>query len=124
MSKLLKATIASHRPHIAARMTAENGYDATKHLHTKDLTKAGLINQAEQDDLDGCVDDLAASGHQGAGYINAAKAGMVGDTGLNDDALIKELLGELAPNGDTMATDGDSGEGIGNSEDADDKVTA
>lgn len=106
MSKALKKIIARHRPSIAARMTAANGYDQTKHLHVGDLHKAGLINGAEATDLDSCVDDLATSGDPLAAFINAAKSGMVGNGGLNDDAVI-----------DALTTDGDSDD---DGDDADD----
>lgn len=103
MSKALKKIAARHRPTIAARMTAANGYDETKHLHPVDLQRAGLINGAEASDLDNCVDDLATGGDPLAAFINAAKSGMVDNKGLNDDAV----LDALTPHGDDDVFGGD-----------------
>lgn len=124
MSKLLKATIKPHRPHIAAKMTPENGYDETKHLHVKDLKKAKVITSAEAADLDDCLKDLAGSGSNAAGYLNAASAGMLDSKSLNDDAFIKALMATDSDEGDDTDSDDDSELGDDEPADLDDKVTA
>jgi hypothetical protein len=92
MSHLLKAIAKTHRPHLAAKMTAENGYDADKHRFAADLAKDGILTKAEAEDLDGCVDDLATDGHDGAALYKAAQSGEVDSSKLNDDELIAQLM--------------------------------
>lgn len=108
MSKLLKAIAAKHRPHIAARMTKENGYNEDKHRVSDDLVKAGLMTKAEQADLDGCIEDLASDGHLGAGVMRSAQTGGVNTDRLNDVELLKEILG------DDLPADGNDGDDDGN----------
>lgn len=126
MSKVLKKVLETHRPHIAARLTKENGYDGQKHLHVSDLHKAGIISDAEKADLDGCIDDAAGTGDHFAGALKAAMAGELNEGKLNSDAFIKSLMA-LDPDGKDGDEDDDmDGEddqdGLG--EDADEKVTA
>lgn len=124
MSKLLKAVIAPHRPHIAARMTAEHGYDESKHLHVKDLKKAKVITAAEATDLDDCLRDLAGSGSNAAGYLNAVSAGMLDSKSLNDDDFIRALMATDSDEGDDTDPDDNSDEGDDEPADLDDKITA
>jgi hypothetical protein len=125
---MLKAIATAHRPHLAAKMTKENGYDEQKHLLTDDLVKAGIMTQSEADDLDGCVDDLAADGHDGAGVIKAARSGEVDKSKLNDDELLKALFTAIGPDDGSDDVDGDDDldgdDGDGTTKDADDVVTA
>lgn len=125
MSKVLKKVLATHRPHIAARLTTENGYDEGKHLHVSHLHKAGLITDAEKDDLDGCVDDAAGTGDHFAAALKAAMSGEISNTKLNDDDFIKSLMA-LDPDGKDGDEDDDmDGQDDGDfGEDADEKVTA
>lgn len=117
MSKALKAIATKHRPHIAARMTAENGYDGVKHLHVADLHKAGIISKLEADDLGGCVDDLAGSGDPLAAFLKAAETGEVKSDGLNNQDLVDALTTD-------SDEDADDGDGMDDMADSDSKVTA
>lgn len=92
MSKLLKAVATKHRPHIAALMTPEKGYNEKKHLFTDDLAKAGVINADQASDLDGCVEDLFNDGSPAAKALKQAKAGKISKDRLNDDDFINALL--------------------------------
>lgn len=118
MSKLLKAAIKNHRPHIAARLTKENGYDERKHLHASDLHEAGFIDGAELADLQGCVDDLASSGSNTARALKAAMSGELSADKMNDDAFIKALMALDSDVG------GDDGDDLDEPIDTDEKVTA
>lgn len=92
MSKLLKAVATKHRPHIAAKMTKENGYDAKKHLTGKHLHAAGVISEDEAKDLDDCVQQL-------------------GDAFSNNDDFRKAMLGDDAgPDDDGLDDDGTDGD--------------
>lgn len=122
MSKLLKATISKHRPHIAARLIAANGYDEAKHIHSGDLHKAGLIDDGEKADLDGCVDDLAGDNSALAGALKAIMSGELGSDKANDDAFIKSLMDlDGAQDSDEDEDDGDA---VDDLTDSDEEVTA
>lgn len=124
MSKLLKAVAAVHRPHIAAKMIAENGYDETKHLRSKDLHKAGIINKPELDDLDDCLADLAKGHHNGANALLSALDG----SKLNDAESVKSLMAMDSDTGNDEDDDADGSDDDqaddGDPLTSDDKVTA
>lgn len=123
MSKLLKAVLRKHRPHIVAKMTKENGYDETKHLHAKDLHKAGIISKSDLDDVENCLDDLAAGHHNGVNALRAAASGELSKDKLNDDAFIKTIMAldsDTGGDGDSVDADSDDDGPIGDDELADD----
>jgi len=122
MSKLLKATIAKHRPHIAARLTEANGYDEAKHIHSGDLHRAGLINDQEKADLDGCVDDLNGDGSALAGALKAIMSGKLPMGKANDDEFIKSLM-DLDGQADSDEGE-DDGDAVDDLSDSDEEVTA
>lgn len=122
MSKLLKATIGKHRPHLAARLTEANGYDEAKHIHSGDLHRAGLINDQEKADLDGCVDDLAGDNSALAGALKAIMSGELPMGKANDDEFIKSLMDI---DGATDSDEGeDDGDAVDDLTDSDEEVTA
>lgn len=92
MSKLLKKVATTHRPHIAAKMTAANGYDETKHRTSAELHKAGIISAADKASLDDCVDDLSGLGDNFGGALKAAMSGEISPDKLNDDDFIRSLM--------------------------------
>jgi hypothetical protein len=98
MSKLLKRVIDKHMPHLSHRMTAEAGYDSTKHLTVRDLHKAKLISDKEKAAIDSCLDDLSSlddnsSSSNAAKVLKGVEAGEGDRDSLNDDAFIKALMG-------------------------------
>jgi len=104
MSKLLKKVVTRHRPHLAAKMTAANGYDAAKHRTTADLKKAGIFSAAEAADIDACIEDLSGVGDNMGGALKAASSGEINPDKLNDDAFIESLL----DGADSVDDDGDN----------------
>lgn len=101
MSKLLKAVATKHRPHIAAKMTPENGYNEKKHLFGDDLHKAGIITKPDADDLDGCVEDLFGDGDPAAKALKQAKKGRINKDRLNDEDFVNALMA-VDDNGDSL----------------------
>jgi hypothetical protein len=91
MSKLLKAVIKPHRPHIVAKLTKAHGYDENKHVTVGDLKDGGLISGSEATDLFGCTDDLADGGSSKAKALKAIGAGKIDRKKANDDDFIKML---------------------------------
>lgn len=81
MSKQLHAVATKHRPLTAAKMTAENGYDETKHKSGADLHAAGVISADEGKDLDDCLEDLKAGG-----MLDELLNGDLDDVDGDDDA--------------------------------------
>jgi len=97
MSKLLKRVIDRHMPHLSFKLTAENGYDKTKHRTVAELHKAKLISDEEKSAIDDCVDSLAAmdddvSSANAAKVLKAADTGEVDKNSLNDDAFLQALF--------------------------------
>lgn len=119
MSKILKKVLATHRPHIAARLTKESGYDEKKHLYPKHLHEAGIINKDELADLDGCIDDAASTGDNFAAALRSAMSGELNEGKLNSDAFIKNLMA-LDPDG----KDGDEDDDMDGDDDSDKDVTS
>ena len=103
MSKLLKAVAKRHRPHIAAKMTTENGYDENKHLTAKDLRNAGIISSDEHDDLSACLDDLEADGQPVKSALKNSSAEQ-----LNDDDFVNQLMGIIGDDDGAIDDDDDN----------------
>ena len=107
MSKLLKAVATRHRPAIAAKMVKENGYDETRHLLSKDLHKAGIIDKTEKKDLDDCVGDLAGDGSVAGAALLAALSGRGDKNSLNDENFVKSLMAMDPDTGNDNDSDDD-----------------
>lgn len=122
MSKLLKAVATKHRPHIAAKMTKENGYDENKHLLARDLKTSGVISKADSADLDECLDDLVGDGHTGAKALKAAGDGKLDPSKLNDTDFVNALMAMDDDGGND--SDDDDGDGDDLPTLKDDKITA
>lgn len=128
MSKLLKAVAKAHRPHIAAKMTKENGYDESKHLHPHHLHEAGIINDTERKDLDECIGELADGGDNAGMALRAALAGELNEGKLNSKTFMDSIgvtdSDEDEDDGDDVDDDADDLSPTDDPADADGKVTA
>jgi polyhydroxyalkanoate synthesis regulator phasin len=96
MSKLLHTFATIHLPHIAAKMTPENGYRPEAHSVAADLVADGVITAEEGKHFEDCIAELAAQDDDTAKLLQAAASGkdrkdnlenLIGDEIKEDAAL-------------------------------------